>query len=49
MIENGDAREGDHSIEVSAAVVSKQWTKKDEGSLETFQQLINNKKHLDGR
>ena len=40
-MESGDACENDYSIKVysikvSATVVSVQWTKKDEGSLEAF-------------
>ena len=46
MILSRDTHVDDVSIEVSAAVVSVQWTKKDEGSLEAFK-IINNKL-LDG-
>ena len=36
VIESGDAHKDDYSIKVSIVVVSIQWTKKDEGSLEAF-------------
>ena len=36
MIESGGACKDDYSIEVSAALVSIQWTKKDGGGLEVF-------------
>ena len=38
-MESGDAHDDDYSIEVNAAIVITQYTKKGKGSLEAFQQM----------